>query len=114
MAKKGEVHWVPKGAFVMPLLPKSLGLDPLLSSLLHTVAFLEFSDDDTVDPDWAVEAMEHVGHYMQQMNSEQIGRVHDQLDRISAHLKKKKQPKQIVDFVATFLHAAGVIDEDDA
>src|SRR5262245_31529763 len=50
--KKGPVLWLPKGAFVMPVLPRTLKVDPLLAALLHTMSFLEFSDDGTVDPDW--------------------------------------------------------------
>lgn len=59
------VLWVRKDAFVMPLLPPDLGVDPLVAALLHVTAFLELSGDDAVDPDWAVEALEHVGHYLE-------------------------------------------------
>lgn len=113
MAKKQAVKIVAKGAFVMPTLPHSLKLDPLLASLLHTVSFLEFSDDDTVDPDWAVEAMESVGYYLQKLTPRQIADVKSQLSRIVAYAKKKKMPEDFVEFLDAFLENAGVGGTED-
>lgn len=103
---------VPKGAFVMPVLPGNLKLDPLLAGLLHTMSFLEFSDDDTVDPDWAIEAMEHVGHYLQKLTTLQIQDVEAQLARVAAHARKKKLSQQFIEFVERFLENAGVGEDD--
>ena len=113
MAKKQAVEMVARGAFVMPPLPRTLKLDPLLAGLLHAVSFLEFSDDDTVDPDWAIEATESVGYYLQQLTPQQIADVKNQLARIVAHAKKKKMPKDFVEFVDTFLENAGVGETED-
>jgi hypothetical protein len=112
MAKKGKVIWVRKGAFVMPVLPKNLKIDPLLAGLLHTMAFLELSDDDTVDPDWAVEAMEHVAYYFQRMDDRQVETIQEQLDRITAYAKKKKMPEGFTDLAENLLRYAGVGDDD--
>jgi hypothetical protein len=57
-------EWVHKHAFVMPLLPASLRVDPAFAALLHVTAFLELSGDEAVDPDRAVEAMEQIAHYL--------------------------------------------------
>lgn len=113
MARKGKAIWVPKGAFAMPVLPESLKIDPLLLGLLHSIAFLELSDDDTVDPDWAVEAMEHVGYYLLRLTPKQVEQTQKQLDRIAAHAKKKKMPKEFIELVQIFLTGCGVWDEDE-
>ncbi len=102
------MKWVPKGAYVMPVLPKPLKLDPILAALLHVGLFLEMSDDDTVDLDWAVEAMEHVGYYLQSIPIDDVTRIQDQLDRVAEHLRKKKQPDDAVEFVSEFLRHAGL------
>jgi hypothetical protein len=47
----GPVEWVKKHAWVMPLLPASLRVDPVLAALLSLTAFMELSSDDVVDPD---------------------------------------------------------------
>ena len=113
MAKKGKIVWTPKGAFVMPILPETLCVDPLLASLLHTVAFLELSDDDTVDPDWAVEAMEHVSYYLGRMSAEQVQETQAQLDRVAAHAKETGLPDDFVELAQEFLRDCGLGDDDD-
>jgi len=113
MAKKQSVKMVPKTAFVMPTLPASLKLDPLLISLLHTMSFLEFSDDDAVDPDFAVEVMESVGAYLQRLSPEQVSGIQSQLTKIAAYARKKKLPDDFIDFIGDFLENAGVALEDD-
>ncbi|MBL8813335.1 MAG: hypothetical protein JNM43_24425 [Planctomycetaceae bacterium] len=113
MAKKQSVKMVPKSAFVMPALPASLKLDPLLLSLLHTMSFLEFSDDDAVDPDHAIEAMESVGAYLQRLSPEQVSGIQSQLTKIAAYARKKKLSDEFVEFIGDFLQNAGVALEDD-
>ena len=110
--KKGPGKFVEKEAFVMPEIPAELGIDPLLAGVLHTMTFLELSDDETVDLDWAVEAMEHVAYYLQRMPEGQVAEVKGQLDRLLEHARKKKQPSEFVAFIESFLEAAGVIDEE--
>lgn len=46
-----KVRWVKKDSFVMPILPKSLKVDPVLAGLLHLAAFLELSGENTVAVD---------------------------------------------------------------
>jgi predicted DNA-binding WGR domain protein len=102
------VRWVHKGAYVMPVLPKSLKIDPILASLLHLHLFVAVSDEDTIDEDWAVEAMEHVGHYLQSLPKKDALRIQEQLDRVAEHLRKKKEPDIAIDELAEFLRNAGI------
>jgi hypothetical protein len=107
------VHWVGKDAFVMPVLPKSLKVDPVVAAFLHLAAFLELSGDETVDPDWAVEAMEHVGHYLQQLSDEQVERLREQTGRVSKYGRKKKWGKEEISFFEEFLENFGIGEDDE-
>jgi predicted DNA-binding WGR domain protein len=102
------VRWVYEGAYVMPVLPKSLKIDPILASLLHLHLFVAVSDEDTVDEDWALEAMEHVGHCLQSLLKKDALRIQEQLDRVAEHLRKQKEPDIAVDELADFLRNAGI------
>src|SRR5262249_50702506 len=97
------VRWRKKDAFVMPVLPKALKVDPVVAGFLHLAAFLELSGDETVDPDWAVEAMEHVGHYLQQLSAEQVAELQQQVNRVAEHARKQKWGKEAFEFFAEFL-----------
>ncbi len=111
MAKKQPVKEVSKGAFVMPSLPRTLKIDPLFASVLHLASFLELSDEDAVDSDWAIEAMESVGAYLQQMSPKQVEEIQSQLGRVVAHARKKKLNPDFIEFAATFLQNFGIVDE---
>ena len=70
--RQGPVRRVPKAAFVMPVIPAEVNVNPVLAGLLHCMAFLELSGEKAVDPDWAVEAMEHVAHYLQRLGQADV------------------------------------------
>ena len=105
---KGPVRWVAKTAFVMPVLHDSLGIDPLLSGLLHCMSFLELSGDEDRDPDWAVEAMEHVALYLQRVTASDHARIAEQLTRIVQWSEARGEPQAFTSFVRDFLSNAGV------
>jgi hypothetical protein len=98
----------------MPLLPPELGLNPVLAGLLHCMAFLELSGDDTVDPDWAVEAMEHVAAYLHRLPGTDREAIASQLERTSKHLQAQRAPDKLIDFVANFLAYCGVDEQAGA
>ncbi len=108
MGDEGPVRWVPKTAFVMPEIPPELQVDPVLASLLHCMAFLELSGDDTVDPDWAVEAMEHVAHYLGRLTEAEVGQVARQLASAAGYAHRKGWPERLVDFLEEFPEHCGV------
>lgn len=115
MAKKsaGKVHWVSKDAFVMPVLPKALKIDPLVAGFLHMIAFLELSGDEAVDPDWAVEAMEHVGYYFGSLAPKEKAAFAAQVARVATHAKKEKWGKTAVEFFDQFMENFGMECEED-
>jgi hypothetical protein len=99
---EGSGEWVKKDAFVMPLLPASLKIDPVFAALLHVSAFLELSGDEAVHPDWAVEALEHVCHYLQQLPAERQEELRKQVGWVAEHARKKKWNAGAVEFFAEF------------
>lgn len=108
---EGPGDWVDKDAFVLSVLPPELRIDPILCALLHCAAFLELSGDETVDPDWAVEALEHVAHYLGRLSPEAIAAVQAQLEQIATYAKSQQWPSEVVDFIADFLVNCGIGDE---
>jgi hypothetical protein len=112
MGDEGPVRWVPKAAFVMPLLPPQLEVDPVLAALLHCMAFLEVSGDDAVDPDWAVEAMEYVATYVQRLPREQLDAIEKQLARIGEYMRQLNETAPLVTFVDNFLVTCGADSRD--
>ncbi len=95
----------------MPLLPEELRVDPVLAALLHCVAFLELSDDDTVDPDWAVEAMEYVATYVQRLGQNERRRIGADLARVAMHAREHGAPDAFTSFADRFLVSCG-LDRD--
>ena len=112
---EGPGDWVEKDSFVLPLLPPKLNVDPLFASLLHCAAFLEFSGDDVVDPDSAIEAMEQVSTYLGSLEPDEVETLSTQLERIVRHAKQEKWPEDVVDFLTDFIEnfGAGEGDEDE-
>lgn len=104
----GPGEWVPKNAFVMPELPTSLKIEPVVAALLHVAAFLELSTDAAVNPDYAVEAMEHIGHYLQQLPEDRVVALKEQLGRVTAHARKEKWGDDAVDFFGDFMENFGL------
>jgi hypothetical protein len=108
MSQDGPGRWVDKTAFVMPLLPLGLKVDPVLAALLHCMAFLELSGDDAIDPDWAVEVMEYVAGYLQRLSVAEVEAVRAQLAAVSAYAREQGAPDTFITFVDGFLEACGV------
>jgi len=94
---------VPAGAAVLPLIPPELGVNPLLLAVLHATVFLDGSEDDVVDPDAAVEAMEYVAGYLQRLTGAELQRVREDLECLAAYAKQEKWPERQVRFFTEFL-----------
>lgn len=101
-------RWVKKSAFVMPLIPESVPIDPSILALLHCAAFLELSEDEAVDPDAAVEAMEHVAAYLQRLPPAQIKAFRAALAQLDKYGAKQRFPKDLREYLRDFLDNSGV------
>lgn len=106
-------EWIEKSAYVMPELPTSLRADPVVAALLHVAAFLELSGDDTVDPDSAVEAMEHVGFYLRRLPARRIATIGEQLARVAAHAQAEGWGEEPIEFFTEFMENFGLGGEDE-
>ncbi len=113
MSDDGPIRWEQKTAFVMPILPPELKVDPVLAGLLHCVAFLELSGDETVDPDWAIEAVEHVGAYLQRLTEEETDAIEKQLAAVSAYAHEHGAPDRFIEFIDDFLDGLGLEETSD-
>jgi hypothetical protein len=98
---------------MMPSVPEDLGIDPLLLALLHTTAFLDFSDDDTVEPEAANEALERVEQYVQRLPEERLSALQKDLEKLEQHATQAGWPEDMIDFVRDFLYNCGIGDEDE-
>ena len=56
-------------------------MNNLAKAIIGAVAFLEFSDDDIVDPDAAVQAMEDIAAALQKASPEELAALRAELDR---------------------------------
>ena len=105
---------VPKGASVLPEIPEELGVHPLLLAVLHAVVFLDGSEDEIVDPDAAVEALEYLATYLQRLKGRDLQRVREDFRTLVGFAKQEKWPKEHVRFFKEFLASFGVGEEGEA
>ncbi len=99
---------VPEGAAVFPEIPAELGAHPLLLAVLHAIVFLSGSDDVLVDPAAAEEALQYMAAYLQRLGGAERRRVEEDLAALAAFARQEKWPKQLVQFLKTFLADYGV------
>jgi len=97
----------------MPVIPDELGIDPLLAALLHCAAFLDLSDENSVDPDAAHLVLEHVGLYVQRLPPERIAMLETELEKLRAHGEASDWPEWVVAFIADFLYSCGIGEDAD-
>ena len=111
MAGSGPGRWVGKAAFVMPDVPETLDIDPVLLAVLHADAFLQLSEDEAVDPDAAIEASESIGHYLRRLPPARVETVKRDLERLAAHARREKWPRDLVEFIRDYWENAVGDDE---
>jgi hypothetical protein len=107
---KGPVKSVRTDKFVMPLIPEELHIDPRTLAILHSVSFLELSGDETVDPDWAVEAMEHMAYYLKRLSPDDLSRVNIEMQTIASWAESHHLSPHFTDLVRNFLEYVGLND----
>lgn len=99
--------------FQMPLVPETLGVDPLLLGLLHLAALIDFSDDETVEGDAANDALERLEVYVQRLPTERLEEIQADLDRIEEHGAEHGWAEEMTDFVRDFLYNCGLGEDED-
>lgn len=114
MDEAAEPSQVPEGAAVFPLIPPELGVHPLFLAVLHSVVFLSGSDDDVVNPLAGDEAVQYVAEYLQRLQGDALQRTREDLACLIAYARQEKWPKQLVQFLKTFLADYGVEPPEEA
>jgi hypothetical protein len=102
MAGQGPGKWVPKASFVMPEVPASLGIDPLVLAVVHADAFLQLSEDEAVDPDAALEASENISAYLTRLPRDRAEAFRRDVAKLAAHARRQKWPADALEFVAEY------------
>ena len=80
---------------------------PLAEAVLYLMAFLELADDDTVDPDSAVRALENA-------NADLLRLSQEQREALAAHavrLAERESEPQMVEFLRGFADAGGLLED---
>ena len=97
--------------FMMPVVSEEVDLDPLLVGLLHCAAFLDFANDDVVDPDVATEVLDHVALYVRRLSPERLEGIQAELERLEEYAARAGWPEEMIEFVGDFLENCS--SEDD-
>ena len=103
-----EVNEAVSSGAMMPVIPEELGIDPLLSALLHCAAFLDLSEDGEVDDAASTAVLEHVGLYVQRLSPEELDDLADQLAELREHAHKVGWAPPLIEFVEDFLYSCGI------
>src|SRR5262245_53136801 len=92
-------------------------MDPLkrvlVEAIVNMAAFLEFSDEVTLDPDTAVNQMEDLAATLQKLTQEERHELLNYLSELADSSRKKGTDKEYVDFVLGFGEMFGVTEEEE-
>jgi hypothetical protein len=99
--------------FSLPVVPEQVAADPLLLALIHCAAFLDFAEEDVVDPYVATDVLDHVALYVRRLPPDRIADLEQQLARLEAHASSEGWPAELVEFVSEFLDNCQSDESDD-
>jgi hypothetical protein len=102
------------GAFLLPPIElDQLEVDPLVVALLNSAAYLDLSEDDSVEPDDAAAVLETMAGYVRLLDDERLDAMQEQLDEIADWGESKSWEPAAVEFVRDFLVNCGAVEDDD-
>lgn len=99
---------VPEGAAVFPMIPKELGVHPLLLAVLHAVVFFDGSSEDVLNDAAANEALNYVATYLQRLEGPELKRIREDMACLVDFGKQEKWPAEELAFLKGFLDDFGV------
>lgn len=79
---------------------------PLAEAVIYLMAFLELADDDTIDPDSALTAMENA-------TADLLRLAREQREALAAHAQRladRESNPRMVEFLRGFAEATGLLD----
>ena len=104
----GENTEVPEGSAVFPMIPKELGIHPLLLAVVHAVVFLDGSSEEVVNDAAANEALNYLATYLQRLQGADLKRIREDMDCLLSFGKQEKWPAEELEFLHGFLDDFGV------
>jgi hypothetical protein len=104
---------VPDGAAVFPAIPPELGVNPLLLAVIHSVVFINGSDETVVHPTAADEALDFILGYLQRLDGIALERVQEDMDCLVRFARGEKWDVGLVSVLTNFLRACGVGEEGE-
>lgn len=87
-------------------------MDALAKAVVDAFAFLELSDEETIDPDSAMEAMEMLTADLQQCTDAEKAALKKALDAEYKAQKAGKTSKKVLQFYKNFFANYGLEEED--
>jgi hypothetical protein len=97
-----------EGIALFPDIPRELGIDPLLESLISMVVFITASDEDLVNPKAADEAFTHLQNILSKLGDKRLSRLREELVVIAGWVKDQGLGTEAVEFIENFLDEMGV------
>jgi len=85
----------------------------LMEAIVYLAAFLELSDDDTVDPDSAVKQLENMSVILQRLSADERHEFIAFLNEFAAEQEKNWASKDFLEFIRSFAYATDLTDEED-
>lgn len=85
-------------------------MNALANAVVHAMAFLEFSDDDVIDPDVAVQTMEVLTYDIQKCTAAEKAALKKALEAEHKAQKARKAPKEVLKFYKEFFAHVGLTD----
>ena len=85
-----------------------------LHAVLHAVVFLSGSDEAVVEPAAGDEALQYLAGYLQRLQGDSLRRVQEDMACLVSYARQEKWPKQLVQFLKTFLADYGVESSEEA
>lgn len=80
--------------------------EKLIECLVKTTIFLEFSDENVVDPDSSIEMLEVISAELQGLNSSDIQYFEEKIKKIAASYSDEKK-----EFIIGLPHYLGITDK---
>jgi hypothetical protein len=80
----------------------------LAKAIVETAAFLEFSSDDTIDPDDAVRQLESIAYTLHSASPEEVAAVREALKEMVDATQTESARASATTFADAFLESIGV------
>jgi hypothetical protein len=85
----------------------------LARAIISAMMFLELADEETLDLDAAVQAMEMVGAELQQCTSDEVAALQGTLKQMIKREKSRLARPEVLEFLGEFMDSLGLPDDEE-